>query len=122
MEKGVVIMSEARLSVRVDEDIKRRAEDVFRMLGLTMSAGINLYLNQVALQRGVPFLLTQIPQEKQSDFEIRKQTEELKAQMAVSIKLQDMAERNVPVALYDDLLKRPYMEYSDGRRIYDIDE
>ena len=103
-------MTEARLSVRVNEDVKRRAEDVFHELGLTMSAGINLYLSQVALQRSVPFLLTQIPQEKQSDFELRKQIEELKAQMAVYKKIQDMLECGVPVAQFDDQQKRPYQE------------
>ena len=115
-------MPEARLSVRVDEDIKRQAEIVFRKLGLTMSAGINLYLNQVALQRSIPFVLTQIPQEKPADFEMRKQIEELKAQIAVNSKVKGMLERGTPVALYDDQLKRPYMEYPDGRRIYDINE
>ena len=113
-------MTEARLSVRVNEDVKRRAEDVFHELGLTMSAGINLYLSQVALQRSVPFLLTQIPQEKQSDFELRKQIEELKAQMAVYKKIQGMLERGVPVALFDDQQKRPYLEHADGRREYEL--
>jgi len=115
-------MPEARLSVRVDEDIKRRAENVFRELGLTMSAGINLYLNQVALQQSIPFLLTQTPQIKQNDAELRKQIEELKAQIAVDARIKSMLERGVPVALYDDMLKRPYMEYPDGRRVYDIDD
>ena len=115
-------MPEARLSVRVDKDVKQRAENVFRELGLTMSTGINLYLKQVALQQSIPFLLTNIPQEKQSVFEMRKQTEELKAQMTVNSKVQDMLERGVPVALYDDLQKRPYMEYPNGRKGYDIDE
>jgi len=115
-------MSEARLSVRVNKDVKRRAENVFRELGLTMSAGINLYLNQVALQKGIPFFLTQIPREKLSGLEKRKQTEELKAQMTVDSKIKGMLERGVPVALYDDLLNRPYMEYPNGQRAYDIDE
>ena len=115
-------MPETRLSVRVDEDVKRRAENVFRELGLTISAGINLYLSQVVLQRGIPFQITQIPQEKLSLFDMRKQIEELKAQKAVEAKTKAMLERGVPVALYDDVLKRPYLEYPDGRREYDFDE
>ena len=115
-------MPEARLSVRVDEDVKRRAESVFHELGLTISAGINLYLSQVALQRGIPFLLTQITHDNQSLFDMRKQIEEMKAQKAVEVKTKAMLERGVPVALYDDLLKRPYLKYPDGRREYDIGE
>ena len=109
-------MQEARLSVRVDEDVKRRAQNVFRELGLTMSAGINLYLTQVALQRSVPFFLTQIPQEVPGNTELRKQAEELKAQKAISSKIQVMRDSGAPVALYDDQLKRPYLEYPDGQR------
>ena len=113
-------MPEARLSVRVDEDIKRRAESIFRDLGLTMSAGINLYLSQVALQEGIPFLLRKVPQKKQLDTDMHKQIEELKAQIAVYSKLKSMLERGIPVALYDDLLQRPYIEYPDGQKVYEI--
>ena len=113
-------MQEARLSVRVDEDVKRRAQSVFRDLGLTMSAGINLYLNQVALQRSVPFFLTQIPQEVPDNIKIHKQAEELKAQNAIGSRIQGMRDSGAPVALYDDQLKRPYLEYPDGKREYDL--
>ena len=113
-------MPEARLSVRVDEDIKKRAENVFHELGLTMSAGINLYLNQVAVQRGIPFPLTQAHQGNHGEMEIRSQIEELRAQMAVGSKIKGMQERGVPVALYDAEQKRPYLEYPDGRRVYDL--
>ena len=115
-------MAEARLSVRVDEEIKKRAENVFHALGLTLSTGINLYLNQVAAQRGIPFSLTQVQSENRKEIEIRKQAEELKVQMAVDSKIKGMLERGVPVALYDDQQKRPYLEYPDGRREYALDE
>ena len=115
-------MPEARLSIRVDEDVKRRAENVFRELGLTMSSGINLYLNQVVAQRGIPFPLTQAPQNEHNDIDLRKQIEELKAQMTVESKIKGTLGRGVPVALYNDQLNRPYMQYPDGRQVYDIDE
>jgi DNA-damage-inducible protein J len=104
----------------VDEDVKRRAESVFRELGLTMSTGIVLYLNQVVAQRGIPFPLMQGHQSKPSEMEFRKQMEELKAQMAVDSKIEGMRERGIPIALYDDQQKRPYLQHPDGRRVYDI--
>jgi DNA-damage-inducible protein J len=110
-------MTETRLSVRVDEDVKRRAENVFQELGLTMSTGIVLYLNQVVAQRGIPFPSRQA---KPSEMEFRKQMEELKAQMAVDSKIEGMTERGAPIALYDDQQKRPYLQHPDGRRVYDI--
>jgi DNA-damage-inducible protein J len=48
-------MSTASLNVKVDEDVKRRADSVFAQLGLTTSAGVNIYLRKVAAIRGIPF-------------------------------------------------------------------
>ena len=115
-------MPEARLSVRVDADIKRQAETVFHELGMTLSTGVNLYLNQVARQQGIPFPLIQITQDKRNDMELRKQIEELKAQTVVESRIQETLNRGVPVALYDNQQKRPYMQYPDGRQVFEIDE
>lgn len=115
-------MPEARLSIRVDEDVKKRAESVFRELGMPMSTGINLYLKQVIAQQGIPFPLKQVPQVKRKEMEFHMQMEELKAQMTVESKIKETLDRGVPVALYDDKRNCPYMQYPDGRRVYDIDE
>ena len=115
-------MPEARLSVRVDDDVKRQAEAVFHELGMTISTGVNLYLNQVARQRGIPFPLTQIPQDKRNDMELRKQIEEFKAQTVIESRIKETLNRGVPVALYDDKQNRPYLQYTDGRQVYEIDE
>ena len=115
-------MSEARLSVRVDEEVKKRAEMIFNELGLTLSAGINLYLNQVAVQKGIPFPLTQQPQNNRNDIDFSKQIEELKAQLAVESKIKGILNRGIPVALYDDQRKCPYLQYPDGQCVYNIDE
>ena len=112
-------MQEARLSVRVDEDIKKRAESVFRDLGLTMSAGITLYLSQVALQQGIPFSLSQVPQNRLNEPYQQNRTEELRSQIVVELRLKEMQSRGIPIALYDDEKKVPYMLYPDGRRVYE---
>ena len=113
------IMQEARLSVRVDEDIKKRAECVFSGLGLTLSAGITLYLNQVAIQQGIPFTLTQIPQNQSNNLYQKKQIEELRAQIVVELKQKAMQSRGLPIALFDDEKQIPYMLYPDGQKMYD---
>jgi DNA-damage-inducible protein J len=108
-------MPETRLSVRVDEDVKKRAEYVFHELGLSMTTGIVLYLKQVVSQQGIPFFLTQNHQGN-NEMGIRKEIEELKSQMAINSKTIAMKERGMPVALYDEQKKRPYLEYPDGQR------
>ena len=44
------------ISARIDPNLKKRAERVFRELGLTASQAITLFYQQVALQQGLPFL------------------------------------------------------------------
>ncbi len=43
------------LSVRMDPELKRKADEVFRRLGLTASQAIVLFYKQVELQQGLPF-------------------------------------------------------------------
>lgn len=103
-------MNETRLSVRVDNATKRQAEAVFAALGMNMSTGINIFLAQVARLRAIPFAL-----------ELGKDTLESRMQDAVSEKISATISSGSPVALYDETQTRPYLEYPDGRRVYDID-
>ena len=43
------------VSARIDPDVKRKAESVFKELGLTSSQAITLFYKQVELQQGLPF-------------------------------------------------------------------
>jgi DNA-damage-inducible protein J len=45
------------ISARIDPNIKNRAEQVFRELGLTSSQAITLFYKQVELQQGLPFIV-----------------------------------------------------------------
>ena len=45
------------IQVRIDEKTKQSARRVFEEIGLDMSAGIMVYLKQVALHRRMPFAL-----------------------------------------------------------------
>ena len=48
-------MAAVNYTIRLDEIDKQAAERVFNELGLTMAAGINVYLKMVARQRKIPF-------------------------------------------------------------------
>ena len=103
-------MTETRLSVRVDNTTKRQAEAVFTALGMNMSTGINIFLAQVARSRAIPFAL------KLSSDPI-----ECRMRDAVNANISAVKSSGLPVALYDDIQNRPFLEYPDGRRVYDID-
>jgi len=103
-------MSETRLNVRVDNTTKKQAEAVFTALGMNMSTGINIFLAQVARSRAIPFAL-----------ELSGDSIERRMREAVNAKVSAIKSFGSPVALYDDLQKRPFLEYPDGRRVYDLD-
>lgn len=46
------------LQIRIDEKTKKQAKKIFASLGLDMSTGIKLYLKQVMIRKGLPFLVT----------------------------------------------------------------
>jgi DNA-damage-inducible protein J len=104
-------MSESRLSIRVDETLKKQAEEIFQKLGMNMSTGVNIYLSRVVDDKGIPF-----------DLKLRlhdsAKTIENKAKAAVAEAIQAMKKKGTPIARYDDEKKQPYLEYPDGKRKY----
>ena len=55
----------ANINVRIDSNIKENAEAVFAKLGITPTAAISLFYNQVIRTNSIPFeLKADIPNEK----------------------------------------------------------
>ena len=48
-------MAAVNYTVRLDETDKKLAEQVFNELGLTLAAGLNVYIKTVARKRRIPF-------------------------------------------------------------------
>ena len=53
----------AVISARIDPELKRTAEQVFKQLGLTTTQALTLFYRQVDLQDGLPFEI-KIPNEE----------------------------------------------------------
>jgi DNA-damage-inducible protein J len=53
----------ATITIRVAPKLKKESEDVFEELGLTTTQAISLFLNQTALNKGLPFPV-EIPNEE----------------------------------------------------------
>ncbi len=49
------------LSVRVEEKTKKEARKALADIGLDLSAGIKIFLTQVATEKGLPFIPTKNP-------------------------------------------------------------
>jgi DNA-damage-inducible protein J len=52
----------ATMHIRVDEDVKNSATEVVEQLGLSLSSAVNIYLNQIAIRREIPFRISTYPQ------------------------------------------------------------
>lgn len=70
----------AQISLRVDDDVKRGAEQTFDDIGLSMSAAINIFLKKVARERRIPFELSADPFYSESNIHyLEKKMEDYKA-------------------------------------------
>ncbi len=48
----------ATLNLRVNPNVKQRAEEVLTRLGIPMSTAVDMYLHQISLTGGIPFAVT----------------------------------------------------------------
>ncbi len=43
------------LNIRTDKEVKEKAEEIFKELGLNMSTAINIFLKKTIYENGIPF-------------------------------------------------------------------
>lgn len=51
-------MKTASVNVRIQEDIKERAENILSKIGLSRATAIDLFYRQIIMNNGIPFALT----------------------------------------------------------------
>jgi DNA-damage-inducible protein J len=56
--KGDVFMAKSSaMTIRIDPEIKSQADNVLQYLGMTTSEAVTIFLRQVVLTNGIPFLV-----------------------------------------------------------------
>jgi DNA-damage-inducible protein J len=58
-------MSATNINIRVDNEVKKEAQDVFASLGMDMTTAINIFLRQAIRLRSIPFVISSEPKKKQ---------------------------------------------------------
>ena len=56
-------MATVPTQVRIDEDLKKQAVELFSQLGMDMSSAMNIFLRQCVMRGGLPFPV-EVPQYK----------------------------------------------------------
>lgn len=51
------------INIRTQKSVRDQAKKIFSKLGISTSAGINLFLHQVAIEKGLPFTPATNPKE-----------------------------------------------------------
>jgi len=48
----------AQVNIRIDDDLKARADNIFEELGLNMTTAFTIFIRQTIRQGGIPFEIT----------------------------------------------------------------
>lgn len=51
----------AQISLRIEDDVKKRAEDVCADIGMSLSTAVNIYLRKLGRERRIPFEVSAEP-------------------------------------------------------------
>jgi len=108
-------VADARLNIKINANTKNEAEFIFQKLGMNMTTGVTVLLTSVVQNKGIPFPLVLGRKELISEKAFNLETD-----MNASIQedVADAKAKGQPMAYYDSVQKRAYLEYPDGRRVY----
>ena len=110
------IQNDVRITIRVDKNLKERAEGLFDRLGMNMSTALNVFLRKAVDEEAIPFVVGS----KSAVFRTGYATADITGafEAAVRNEVTENRRKGFPVARYDASGKRAYLEYADGTREY----
>jgi antitoxin component of RelBE/YafQ-DinJ toxin-antitoxin module len=109
-----------RVTIRVNRQLKKNAEDLFDCLGLNMSNAVNIFLRKAVDQRGIPFPVNTGPVDTGGQGVVGLSTGEVTKAFNDAVKqcITKKQKEGLPVARYDMESGRAYLENADGSREY----
>lgn len=58
LQGGAFMAKEAILQVRIDADIKEKAEKLYREMGTSLAEAVRIFAKQSVLENGMPFVIS----------------------------------------------------------------
>jgi len=96
-------MASKTINISVDETTKAKAQAIFESLGMSFSTGINIYLEQVVLKKGIPFALKAAGGKEESEGEpLRKKPSPQAAKEKVGVSTSELSLSEILNGLKDD--------------------
>ncbi|HCF49332.1 MAG TPA: hypothetical protein DER60_03565 [Syntrophomonas sp.] len=108
--------NDVRVTIRVDKDLKERAESLFDRLGMNMSTALNIFLRKAVDEAAIPFPISVKNSGFGSGYSSGDITNAFKT--AVQSEVAENQRKGLPVARYDTDTKRAYLEFANGTREY----
>ena len=102
-------MAIVNTSIKIDEETKKEAQKLFKDLGLSLSAAINIFLKQAIREKGIPFYVNSLPENSElaQTFEEAKQIKENPS---------NYKSYSNPGEMFKDILGEDYFHISKGRK------
>ncbi len=69
-------MATVQTQIRIEEDVKKQAVELFNQLGIDMSSAVNMFLRQSIMRGGLPFSV-EIPRYKPEVMEAMEEAKQL---------------------------------------------
>ena len=109
--------NDMRVTIRVDKELKKRAENLFSRLGMNMSTAMNIFLRKAVNEAAIPF---RVSDAKNSGPEIGLSPAEITNAFTAGVRgeIEEKQRNGFPVARYDADRKQAYLEFSGGTREY----
>jgi DNA-damage-inducible protein J len=106
---------DVRVTIRVNRQLKERAEALFEYLGLNMSNAVNIFLRKTVDQKGIPFSVNTSSHgiAGLSANDVTKLFND-----AVKQEIADSKSKGLPIVRYDVKRKHVYLENADGTKEY----
>ena len=110
--------NDVRVTIRVDKNLKERAEDLFERLGLNMTTAFNVFLRKAVDEEAIPFTVST----KSAVFSNGYTVNDITKAFAGTVKTEivEKMRKGFPIARYDSIKKQAYLEYPDGTLELDL--
>lgn len=69
-------MATVQTQIRIEENVKKQATELFNQLGLDMSSAVNMFLRQTIMRGGLPFSV-ELPRYKQEVIDAMEEAKKL---------------------------------------------